>query len=438
MAMHATEVAFETTSTPFDKSKPEAPPSKQVETEPSKLEVATLRINHAKQDIKIVFPNLKKSPSAPAYKLLEHVKNVVLETNTDCIANNGAYTRLCSYFDGHDALFDNASALKLEILASSSNMTMNENEAMNNAALFVTKLRQLVHVCSKVDVAVTMRKSRPNYFASEIAGLVVSRLFSNMSGIGLSVDKQIPNICIDTEHINGLTSLEYTSDRNYAEIHEIITNNQKTLKLLKLNCYVTDLNLFFSNDEGRGPEVQFPSLLELEINGRYVYESPKIHMAAAVPFPNLRRLAIKGEYSFIDDTVFRGNEQTLAELYIIMDAETLELLNEHDVFARGRFKALEKVTVSSNFQDCFESGLPTELYNVISELLISLASQTSSLTYIEEFDTHFEDFIDAFKASKSELGKLKELILPGTRLYQYSVREVKDVFPSLKKLKLEN
>ncbi|KAJ2701424.1 hypothetical protein FB645_004661 [Coemansia sp. IMI 203386] len=438
MAMHATEVAFETTSTPFDKSKPEAPPSKQVETEPSKLEVATVKINHAKQDIKIVFPNLKKNPSVPAYKLLEYVKNVVLETNTNCIASNGAYTRLCSYFDGHDALFSNADALKLEILASSSEMTMDENEAINNATLFATKLRQLVPVCSKVDIAVIMRKSRFNYFASEIVGLVVSRLFSNMSGISLYVDKQIPDMYIDSEHINGLTSLEYTSDRNYAEIRDIITNNQKTLKLLKLNCHVTDLNLFFSNDEGRGPEVQFPSLLELEINGRYVYESSKIHMTAAVPFPNLRRLAIKGEYSFIDDAVFRGNEQTLAELYIIMDAETLELLNEHDVFARGRFKALEKVTVSSNFQDCFESGLPTELYNVISELLISLASQTSSLTYVEEFDTHFEDFIDAFKASKSELGKLKELILPGTRLYQYSAREVKDVFPSLKKLKLEN
>ncbi|KAJ1811120.1 hypothetical protein LPJ75_004137, partial [Coemansia sp. RSA 2598] len=110
----------------------------------TKPETAILRINHIKQSLKPVFPNHKADNSVPAYALFKHVKNVVLETNTDCIASNGAYTHLCSYFSKQDVLFSNAETLSLEILASTSSSVADEDEAMDNATMFANKLRDLL------------------------------------------------------------------------------------------------------------------------------------------------------------------------------------------------------------------------------------------------------------------------------------------------------
>ncbi|KAJ2523699.1 hypothetical protein GGI11_001328 [Coemansia sp. RSA 2049] len=66
---------------------------------------------------------------------------------------------------------------------------------------------------------------------------------------------------------------------------------------------------------------------------------------AIAPFPVLKHLIWEGFYVFEDDTIFRGNSNTLEYLNIGIDASLFEILKKHRVFGPGKYLNLQHVSL---------------------------------------------------------------------------------------------
>ncbi|KAJ2778936.1 hypothetical protein GGI18_003991, partial [Coemansia linderi] len=65
-----------------------------------------------------------------------------------------------------------------------------------------------------------------------------------------------------------------------------------------------------------------------------------------VPFPKLQYLFMKMDYPFADDTLFRGNSDTLEFLKIQPDIETMYMMDRCGVFTRTKCRRLRGVRIS--------------------------------------------------------------------------------------------
>ncbi|KAJ1819978.1 hypothetical protein LPJ60_003469 [Coemansia sp. RSA 2675] len=65
-----------------------------------------------------------------------------------------------------------------------------------------------------------------------------------------------------------------------------------------------------------------------------------------VPFPKLQYLFMKMDYPFADDTLFRGNSDTLEFLKIQPDIETMYMMDRCGVFTRTKYRRLRGVRIS--------------------------------------------------------------------------------------------
>ncbi|KAJ2580524.1 hypothetical protein GGH95_002544 [Coemansia sp. RSA 1836] len=100
-----------------------------------------------------------------------------------------------------------------------------------------------------------------------------------------------------------------------------------------------------------GALIVYPKLQRLTFTsweqGKIEYR-PKIDQV--VPFPALNRLCINMEYPFGDDLLFRGNCETLEQLHIELDMQTIVMLKKYKVFAGGscsssnKFKRLRNIS----------------------------------------------------------------------------------------------
>ncbi|KAJ2041769.1 hypothetical protein H4S03_000133, partial [Coemansia sp. S3946] len=67
-----------------------------------------------------------------------------------------------------------------------------------------------------------------------------------------------------------------------------------------------------------------------------------------VPFPKLKKLHINMEYPFGDDLLFRGNCETLEQLHIELDIQTIVMLKKYNVFTGNKFKRLLNISAECN------------------------------------------------------------------------------------------
>ncbi|KAJ2803955.1 hypothetical protein H4S07_004342, partial [Coemansia furcata] len=99
-------------------------------------------------------------------------------------------------------------------------------------------------------------------------------------------------------------------------------NTDRTLQLARLNAQTLQ-NIFLSSnhdedirglirDPADGKHVEYPRLHTLKIKfGKSSAAMQGCTFEGAIPFPNLRYLAMDSDHPFGDDVVFRGNAATL-------------------------------------------------------------------------------------------------------------------------------
>ncbi|KAJ2857783.1 hypothetical protein GGI22_003433 [Coemansia erecta] len=94
-----------------------------------------------------------------------------------------------------------------------------------------------------------------------------------------------------------------------------------------------------------GQSIVYPRLKVLEILGNSDDGDKCAVEKSVAPFPVLQNLRLYASYIFADDTMFRGNGNTLEHLEMELDADTVDMLRKYNVFSKGKFPRLRSVYI---------------------------------------------------------------------------------------------
>ncbi|KAJ2569516.1 hypothetical protein IW140_003070 [Coemansia sp. RSA 1813] len=137
----------------------------------------------------------------------------------------------------------------------------------------------------------------------------------------------------------------YSGTDPYNRIVKRCAPTLEELHIEKLACCLA--RPFFIHKDGRPvifPRLRFLFMQALKSKGYKRLRTDK----AAVPFPVLQYIKLDSRYVFADDTLFRGNEDTLKYLFIDIDHKSLEILQRHQVFSDGKYSHLRYVRAARN------------------------------------------------------------------------------------------
>ncbi|KAJ2063460.1 hypothetical protein GGI17_001676 [Coemansia sp. S146] len=124
---------------------------------------------------------------------------------------------------------------------------------------------------------------------------------------------------------------------------QLARKNALTFQSLVLECR-HDIDILGLVQDIGGNHVAYPRLMSLKLCTETDSDEttrPVFHGAA--PFPTLRRLHINLDFSFDDDTFFRGNGATLEQLDMQIDSLDASVLRKHKVFVPGSHPRLQSV-----------------------------------------------------------------------------------------------
>ncbi|KAJ1821790.1 fatty acid synthase alpha subunit Lsd1 [Coemansia sp. RSA 2675] len=145
----------------------------------------------------------------------------------------------------------------------------------------------------------------------------------------------LAGLCLD--EIRNLASLDFRDEPGRSNSSEqcvqLARQNAQTLQFLSLvSDQFSDLTSLIQNPDGSN--VVYPCLYALRMRERSLDRQPgQVTFPDAVPFPILRRLSLRLQYPFGDDTFFRGNSATLEIVAMRMDSFTVSILCQFSVFS---------------------------------------------------------------------------------------------------------
>ncbi|KAJ1796785.1 hypothetical protein LPJ59_003536 [Coemansia sp. RSA 2399] len=192
------------------------------------------------------------------------------------------------------------------------------------------------------------------------------------------------------------------------------------------NGYTNSAEMFIFDDYGE--PIVYPRLEWLKFSG---FADTKVTFPvdkSIAPFPMLRYLKWDAYYAFEDDTLFRGNGQTLEYLDIGFDSELIALLQREKAFSGGKYPKLCCIRANSVYGDPI--GLATnELLTEFTASLISPATQIFRTT----IEYSYRDLMNVFTAC-SYTGNIQVLTLKLTTLSLLQVIELVKLLPNMTSL----
>ncbi|KAJ2025233.1 hypothetical protein GGI06_000667 [Coemansia sp. S85] len=233
----------------------------------------------------------------------------------------------------------------------------------SNIRAFVQRIRLVAPMTRSVCISLRSRSSNESQFATQPFGSLVEQL----GQLGNTIEHRYSCRPLPLEPpptgISSLT-LEYSSNENRSNlVMRLARHNSATLRALVIYVGAFErIAPLVLNDDGSC--VEYLHLQELRIVKQIEWtleeepqSLPPVY-PGAIPFPNLRRLSLKSEYPFGDDTPFRGNASTLEYLYLDLGYDMIRILRERQVFTRESHPKLQHVCSMAGFisiQSIFDS-----------------------------------------------------------------------------------
>ncbi|KAJ1799760.1 hypothetical protein LPJ59_001606 [Coemansia sp. RSA 2399] len=172
---------------------------------------------------------------------------------------------------------------------------------------------------------------------------------------------------------------------NYDYIQLLATKFAPTLESLVANSLgprFTGRLLFSDNNQ----PIVYPNLKTLDITGPWYGKCPDTLSTDKhfVPFPKLRYLRWGVAYIFVDDTLFRGNYDTLEYLYLLLDSDSFDNLRKCGVLSAGKFPKLTHISVDNHMYHTAQVAsdlLTSTVFGMITPTTRSLALEGNQILH---------------------------------------------------------
>ncbi|KAJ2261400.1 hypothetical protein GGI01_002310 [Coemansia sp. RSA 376] len=206
--------------------------------------------------------------------------------------------------------------------------------APDNIATFVQRLRQMAPGAHEFNLAALTHSNWPEntvgYFGS-----MVNQILQHSSRFKNSFVGYRPPVALDFDGTCHLTHIDYALDMGREQCFQLARQCAPMLQSLRLWSNVhkyeeyLDLSRLIRGDDGNCVVYSHLQKLILD-NDLTMLQRPVL--GTFVAFPALRHLSIRNEYPFGDDTLFRGNAETLEYLRMHIHMSTSMILRELKVF----------------------------------------------------------------------------------------------------------
>ncbi|KAJ2065115.1 hypothetical protein GGI17_000526 [Coemansia sp. S146] len=185
------------------------------------------------------------------------------------------------------------------------------------SGVFVERVKRMVPLVTEISV---IAPSSPGaVVASHEFGSLVSRLYQLVHCVSFTafaphVSAALqPDIC-DLVHLN-----YRVKGGDISSVLMVARQSASTLRSLGIGAWGADI---------AGLVDVYPCLDTLDLDLRNSLSGPRL-VTEGVLFPGLRRLSVRHDYPFADDTLFRGNAMTLEFLRIMPGREICDVIRRH-------------------------------------------------------------------------------------------------------------
>ncbi|KAJ2458277.1 hypothetical protein GGF42_002171 [Coemansia sp. RSA 2424] len=253
-------------------------------------------------------------------------------------------------------------------------------ETAANIAAFVQRVKQVAPDIRKVDVwaysnAEDLIKRRDIHIVD-----LIQQLYDIVEvKTAITRDSVVLVEYLDLEPIRDLVRVTYRIDAISSRIMQLIRRSAQTLQSLDLTAVAhIDYTELIRDPDSGGRWMEYPCLHKLRLFSDYEMAILRGSISnGAVPFPQLRWLAMRQAYPFGDDVLFRGNAATLEYLEILPDPELVAILKRHNVFTPTSHPKLQCVNINLRFSDA-RRAFPTA--SEYLQFTLSIAPRASVLT----------------------------------------------------------
>ncbi|KAJ2800434.1 hypothetical protein H4S07_005180, partial [Coemansia furcata] len=213
--------------------------------------------------------------------------------------------------------------------------------ANNNVLEFSLLLQSLTPAVSSIDVKFEDGSSSMRKIEERVFGEFLKSLFANSQHTVLDIMELNLGQATTIECIPQLTSLKLcclsTTDVPIGLVHKCANTLQQ---LGVTTCKPKEL--FY---DAQGNVIVYPNVVDFELSAYPRIRPVDIKsIENIVPFPCLKKLVMQNRYPYSDDVLFRGNSDTLEQLTLPIDGDTVTMLTQYQVF-EGRNKVLRLVNI---------------------------------------------------------------------------------------------
>ncbi|KAJ2859608.1 hypothetical protein GGH94_006006 [Coemansia aciculifera] len=308
--------------------------------------------------------------------------------------------------------------------------TPDPQEIQANVSAFVQRIKVLAPMLSEIGVSVNLYSfdsSRTNdWWFDNLA----TELFQLANRIEYESPSMATRMTLLPDQVRNLTHIHYSAIVNghNEQILQLARQNSSTLQSLIITLQgIADVSSLIQSTDGS--YISYPCLYKLKAKQ---WMNPGISQrpvfVGALPFPALRYLGIGYDYPFGDDTIFRGNADTLEYLETMLSHATAAMLYKHNVFtpsSHPKLKCVKLTQMSDLVPNQFTSAAEC------MQFMLSIAPG-ASVREISSRSTGPE-----LQSALSLLGdytSIQVLTLPGSRLSLWDVIDLIRSLPLLSDL----
>ncbi|KAJ2054454.1 hypothetical protein GGI03_004881 [Coemansia sp. RSA 2337] len=266
-------------------------------------------------------------------------------SQTEILSGQALQALLGPEFKG--AMFQAATRLKVKLELSEDNLQQDVASA-DNIRKFVACIKGMLPYVQSIDIVCKGNYCYQEALACQRFERWLGMYFSPETTLRVYRSKMIlpsnlvPAVSVAITNIGHIWKNDNEATLEY--IHRLAPMLQ-TLAITYKTVNRTEKLFIDSNNE----LVVYPKLQSLTFT---TWEQEKIRYRPVVenlvPFPKLKKLHINMEYPFGDDLLFRGNCETLEQLHIELDIQTIVMLKKYNVFTGNKFKRLLNISAECN------------------------------------------------------------------------------------------
>ncbi|KAI8321378.1 hypothetical protein GQ54DRAFT_298042 [Martensiomyces pterosporus] len=230
----------------------------------------------------------------------------------------------------------------------------------------------------------------------------------------------------DLSHLTNLLRLTIHTEHRDSNMAELIRRNASTLEHIDIKTSEVGGTTGFVQDP-EGNTMIYPRLKKLTIFTRDYSLAGERVSPKGTPFPVLTHLSLKGVYPFGNDILFRGSNETLESLDMVLENQLQQIILRSGTFGQYRHSRLHRISIDLAFFD-IAPGIVQLLFEIgpnVQAVKANLGDYESSST-----------LLDAVRNSRAK-SQIQCLTIKSLNLLATEIVELIELLPNLKHLKVK-